>query len=161
MKQRVSDIMEEHVIQVSPDDPLVSVARLFFDDQISGAPVVSESGSVIGIVSLTDIVRSAGDESPKALSESSYYRQLRAVRPAWLEEPHNVNDRVSALCVSDVMTEEVVSVRSDSKISALAKLVRENHIHRVLVIDDTDLGEKLVGIVSLFDLVGLLEEARD
>ena len=157
MAQTVGDIMQEHVLRVSPDDPVVSVSRLFYDEQISGAPVVSDTGTVIGVVSLTDIVRSAGEEGPCSLGESAYYRQIKAARPTWMEEPIEMNERLSVLRVVDVMTEEVVSVRSDSPISHLVKQVRENHVHRVLVIDDTDEGEQLVGIVSLFDLVSLLE----
>ena len=157
MEQQISDLMQRHVVQVSADDPLISVARLFADEQISGAPVVSDTGAVVGVISLSDIVRSAGEEAPYAGGESAFYRQIKAAQPTWMEDLGELTGHLTALRVSDVMTQEVVSIRSDATIPELARLVRENHVHRVLVTESTGDGERLVGIVSLFDLVSLLE----
>ena len=55
--------------------------------------------------------------------------------------------------VSDYMTEEVVHVAPDVPIVVLARTLRENRIHRVLVLEDG----QLLGIVSTFDLIGVLE----
>ncbi len=46
------DIMQTQVVSVGSDDPLPSVYRLFADEEISGAPVVDESGTVVGVVSI-------------------------------------------------------------------------------------------------------------
>jgi CBS domain-containing protein len=157
VEQRVKDIMQPHVVTVGADDPVMSVCRLFFDEQISGAPVISETGSVVGVVSLTDIVRAAGQDLPHLVSDSSYYRQIRASQPSWMEDPQEMSARLSTLTVSDIMTEHVVSVGPGAPISHLAKLIREHHVHRVLVIDPMSEADELAGIVSVFDLVSLLE----
>lgn len=158
MKQkRVADVMQRHVVRVAADDPLSSVSRLFADEQISGAPVVSETGLVVGVVSMSDIVRSAGEEVPYSGTEAAFYRQIRASQPHWLDEPDELAGRLTDLRVSDVMTPELVSIAPDAPISELAKLITDNHVHRVLVIEDTPDGADLVGIVSVFDLVRLLE----
>ena len=52
------------------------------------------------------------------------------------------------------MTEHLVHVRPDMPIPQVARTLRENQIHRVLVLEDGNLR----GIVSTFDLVGLLEK---
>ena len=75
----------------------------------------------------------------------------------WLDEPDELAGRVSDLRVSDVMTEELVSIAPDASIPSLATLITENHVHRVLVVEDTADGVGLVGIVSVFDLVALLQ----
>ena len=62
-------------------------------------------------------------------------------------------DRLGERTVSEVMTEGGVTVTPETSISELAKTMRENRVHRVLVLK----GATLVGIVSTFDLVGLLE----
>ena len=123
MEQRVRDIMQQHVLQVSPDDPITSVCRMFIDEQISGAPVVSDAGKVVGVVSLTDIVRGAGEELPYPVGETAYYRQIRATQPAWMEDPGELATRLEVLRVADVMTEKVVKIQSGSSLSAFAKLV--------------------------------------
>jgi CBS domain-containing protein len=56
--------------------------------------------------------------------------------------------------VSDYMTEDYVAVSPDTPVRDVARSMRENQIHRVLVLDDGS----LCGIVSTFDLVGLIEQ---
>ena len=46
-----------------------------------------------------------------------------------------------------------MTVRPDTEVTQIARTLRENQIHRVLVVE----GEVLCGIVSTFDLVSLLE----
>ena len=54
------------------------------------------------------------------------------------------------------MTESVVSVKPTATISQVAGILQENRIHRILVVED----DVLLGIVSSFDLLGSLEDAR-
>ena len=53
----VSSIMQRDVLSVGDSWPLHQLASFLTDNQISGAPVTSEDGELIGVVSLTDIVR--------------------------------------------------------------------------------------------------------
>jgi CBS domain-containing protein len=53
------------------------------------------------------------------------------------------------------MTESIVSVDPTASIPEVASLLRQNRIHRVLVVK----GDNLLGIISSFDLIQLLEEA--
>jgi CBS domain-containing protein len=53
----VADIMENRVATVSLDSPLAEVARLLWEEEISGAPVLDEQGHLAGFVSSSDIVR--------------------------------------------------------------------------------------------------------
>ena len=52
------------------------------------------------------------------------------------------------------MTEAVACVGPDTSVVEIAQTLRSHHIHRVLVVKD----DILKGIVTTFDLVGLLEE---
>lgn len=51
-----AEVMTPRVIAVRPDDRLVDVAYLMFDDVIRHVPVVDEDG-VVGIVSVRDLLR--------------------------------------------------------------------------------------------------------
>ena len=57
---------------------------------------------------------------------------------------------------ADVMTTEIVSVPPDATVASVARTLREQAVHRVLVIDD---GE-LLGLISAMDLVALLEREQ-
>jgi CBS domain-containing protein len=47
------------------------------------------------------------------------------------------------------MTRELVTVRPDAPVAEVARVMREQRVHRVLVIDDL----QLVGVLTTFDLL--------
>jgi CBS domain-containing protein len=49
--------MTPRVIAVRPDDRLLDVAYLMFDDVIRHVPVVDEYGELTGVVSVRDLLR--------------------------------------------------------------------------------------------------------
>jgi CBS domain-containing protein len=49
-------IMTKDVVTVTPTTSVKDLARIFIRNQISGAPVVDETGKILGIVSEADIV---------------------------------------------------------------------------------------------------------
>ena len=90
-----------------------------------------------------------------AESESRYLEQLLEVsRFDWERVQPDSRGRLAGLRVEDVMTKSIAWVSPDAGIGAVAHRMREDRVHRVLVIDDT----ALVGIISSFDLVALLED---
>lgn len=54
------EIMCEKVITVPSDWSVDRLARFLIDKSISGAPVVNDTGQLIGVVSFSDIARQAG-----------------------------------------------------------------------------------------------------
>jgi CBS domain-containing protein len=149
------DIMETQVITLSPSDPLSNVHRLFCDEEIHGAPVVDDEGRVLGIITSMDLLRAASDEHEAARGDPSYFRELFEISgPDWEEAPEGFLDRLRERVTSEFMTEEVACVGADATVSEIARTLRGNHIHRVLVVED----EILQGIITTFDLVGLLEK---
>ena len=149
------DIMETQVITLSPNDPLSNVHRLFCDEEIHGAPVVDDEGRVLGIITSMDLLRAASDEHESARGDPSYFRELFEISgPDWEEAPEGFLDRLRERVTSEFMTEEVACVGVDATVPEIARTLRGNHIHRVLVVE----GEILQGIITTFDLVGLLEK---
>ena len=59
MALTAADVMQTQVITVSPVDPLHMVQRLFFEEEIHGAPVVDEEGRVRGMITIMDLIRAA------------------------------------------------------------------------------------------------------
>ena len=51
------DVMTREVLEAKAEWSLQSLAEFFIENSISGAPVTSESGKLVGVVSLTDIIR--------------------------------------------------------------------------------------------------------
>jgi len=51
------DIMNPDVLSVGPDWSIGQLADFLCTNSISGAPVISENNKLIGVVSMTDLVR--------------------------------------------------------------------------------------------------------
>jgi len=126
---RAADVMQKGVMTVNPELPIESFEEFLDTEEISGAPVQDEMGNIIGVVSKTDLVR--------ALSR----------REEGGEDPLG-----GELTVEDIMTPDVVTVSPDDDVKAVARIMVEGRLHRVLVADS----EGVRGIVTSFDLLKLL-----
>jgi CBS domain-containing protein len=155
MVRTAKSVMQESVVSVNPETPLVDVQRLFVEEEIHGAPVVDDEGTILGVITSQDLLRAAEDERDTAVVDTQYFRDdLEFSGPDWSAMPEDFQDRLSNLTASDAMTREVVTLGPDTPVTQVASTLRKNRIHRVFVVDD---GE-LVGVISTFDLLECLEK---
>ncbi|MBW2272091.1 MAG: CBS domain-containing protein [Deltaproteobacteria bacterium] len=158
MTKFAEDLMQTQVVTVGTDDPLASVFRLFTDEEISGAPVVNEYGRVVGVVSIRDLLRSRNEEQDSTQTDLDFFRDgLAYAKSEGMMGDLDYEERLAQRMVSDVMTEDVIAVRRQTPISDVVKTILENRIHRILVVDEGQNGTSLAGLISLFDLVALLD----
>ena len=156
MVTRARDLMQSPVVAIGRDASLLDAHRLLVEEEIHGAPVVDEDGAVVGVLSSLDLLRAAHEDHESASGEAVYYRDvLPFTGPDRGSNAEDFQDRLSTLRVSDVMSEHVVSVPPEATAAQLAKTLRENGIHRVLVVEK----DCLLGIVTAFDLLKLLENS--
>jgi len=153
---RARDLMQPDIISVTPETPLLEVHRLFTEEEINGAPVVDEDGTLVGVISSMDLLRAVLDEyeTGAAGTSSTYFReQLPYSGPDWLRVPEDFQDRMKDLTAERVMVREVVKVAPSASLAEVAQIMRTQRIHRVLVVDE----DELVGILTTFDLIRVLE----
>lgn len=149
------DVMQTAVATIAQDASLLDAHRLFVDEEIHGAPVVDADGAVVGVLSTLDVLRAVQEEESSALGDATYFRELLEFSgPDWASGPEDFQNRLAQLRVGEAMTTSVVSVPPDATIAKVASTMRAHRIHRVLVADDG----RLVGIITTFDLVALLEK---
>jgi CBS domain-containing protein len=153
---RVGEVMQQHVVSVGVNTPLIDVYRLFVEEEISGAPVIDEEGTLVGVISSTDLLRAVEEEHDSGgLAHHEYFRDLLPYSsPDWSSAPDDFQDRLGQDKVEDVMTREVLTIRPDASAAEAARLLRENGVHRLFVTDK----EQLLGVLSAFDLLALLEQ---
>ncbi|MCP4201780.1 MAG: CBS domain-containing protein [bacterium] len=65
-QQTAKDVMSETVVTVRDDLTLWQVSEILAEHKISGAPVEDDEGSLLGVVSVTDVNRSAAEPQLKA-----------------------------------------------------------------------------------------------
>lgn len=154
MALRARDFMQKNVLTLAPETPLINAHRFFVEEEIHGAPVVEEDGRVVGVVSTLDLLRAVEEEHDRGSAGSAYFRDtLEFSSSGWSSLSEDFQDRLSELTVRDIMNTEVVSVSADATPAEVARSLRRNRIHRVLVLEEG----RLLGLISTFDLVGLIE----
>ena len=144
----ISELMNPDVVCARPGMTVAEVRNLLATRGISGAPVVDESGGILGVVSQSDLVRRTSQpatvgESGRFFTNVNEYRDLANLRRDMSDAP-----------VEAVMSKEVYTVPRDSSAAAGASIMRERKIHRLFV---TDQGS-LVGVVTSLDLLRVVEE---
>ena len=122
------DVMSETVLTIRDDLKLHQVAEMLAENEISGAPVLDDEGSLLGVVSLRDVARS-------------------------LDDPAD-NGGKPELSVRQIMTPIADTVAEDVPVAEIARTMVANKYHRMVVTRQ----EKPVGIVSSMDLLRLIAE---
>ena len=131
-----SDAMQSGIISVSPELPLDELEELLAGEEISGAPVTNSAGKVLGVVSKTDIIRFLSEQVAGAFDGSL----------------------MAGSCVRDIMTDGAVGVAPDTELRAVAEVMLDEKIHRVLVTEK----HEVLGILTTFDVIrGLLAESAE
>lgn len=152
-----ADMMSPHVLTVREDMTLEEVANFLIENEISGAPVEDVYGKLVGVVSLTDVARTVADgteASPRQERTSPDFFLQEWEDQATLRELGEYRLEDTEVQVSQIMTSGVYAVTEETPVPKIARMMIDNHIHRVLVTRD----ERAVGIISTSDLLGLLVE---
>ncbi|NIV75584.1 MAG: CBS domain-containing protein, partial [Gammaproteobacteria bacterium] len=124
MVKLAKDVMSSPVLTVGPDTPLTDLNRMFVEDELHGAPVVGESGRMVGFVSTADLLRAVEEEHEQPSAARSYFHEtLEFSGPDWASAPADFQDRLSRLCTSDVMQTTVFTVGEDATVAEVATLL--------------------------------------
>ena len=145
----VTAIMTPEVTTVAPDTPIVEVARLMADQDISGIPVVEPgTGELVGLITELEMIeRQAKFELP------TYTRILDATFVIAEKDSEQKLARILATTAGELMQDIVYSIREDATIEDVATLMFERKVNPVPVISFDD---QLNGIVSRADIIGLM-----
>ena len=137
---KIKELMSNNPIAVGPETPLRDVAIILTENGFSGVPVIGERLEVLGVVSEADIL--VKEQGPA---------DRRGGVLGWLladEVPDAA--KLAARTAGEAMTSPAITVRPDAHVSYAARLMTENGIKRLPVVDSHG---TLAGIVTRADLV--------
>lgn len=151
----VGDIMRSEVLAAGVDWSLETLADFLVDNSISGAPVTTQDGELVGVVSLTDIVRQSSMSNSHTDSGTHdvylYELESRMSRDE-IRVFHAQED--STVRVSDIMTPMIFRVDRDTSLQEVAETMLKGRIHRVFVTED----DRLTGIVTALDMLQVIRD---
>ena len=104
----VRDYMTRHLVSVRPDMEVLQALQIFVNKNISGAPVLSPSGGLVGIITAKDCLRVAVN--------AAYHSEYGGV-------------------VADFMTGNVVSINPNDGMLEVAKRFLDDGYHRYPVVE--------------------------
>ena len=142
---QAQDIMTRDVVTVEPSTPVHQIATLMTGRRISGMPVVSASGAVVGIVSESDLMHRIETGTQR---ESKWWLSLFS-DPDQMARDYA---KTRGLKAEDVMSRNVVSVEFDTPLRKVAEMLDSNRVKRLPVMQ----GDRLVGLITRSDLVKAL-----
>lgn len=152
----VSDVMQRKVLAADADWSLDTLSDFLVDNNISGAPVTAQGDELVGVVSLTDIVRQnqVRDSNTESGATHDVYRYEleRHIGREELKIFHTQYD--SPVRVRDIMTPVIFSVSEDTRLQEVADTMLRGRIHRVFV----TAGARLIGIATTLDILQVIRD---
>lgn len=109
------------MVTVRPDTSCRELAVLFREHRVSGLPVTADDGTVVGVVSVSDLL---------ALAAGRHHRGHHAAGQA---------------TAGDLMTRPAVTIGPDDLVRTAARLMQSHRVQRLPVVDRDG---RLEGIVS-------------
>ena len=155
MPTTVEEIMTNNVLSVRADWPVQRLSEFFFENCISGAPVVDANDELIGVVSLTDLARF--DSQPQEVDHSRAHDvYLHTLEQQFAkEELASFQLQVeSQSLIRDIMTPMVFDIDVSTNIQKAADIMITGHIHRLFVTQN----KKIIGVVSSLDMLKVIRE---
>jgi len=135
----VKDVMTTDVVSVGEKATYKEIVEALAQRAVSAVPVVDEENRVLGVVSEADLlhkVEFTGLEPHLRLLERRTRRIARA--------------KACGDCARDLMSSPAVSVGPHASLPAVARMMDDEHVRRLPVVDDRGV---LVGIVSRSDVL--------
>jgi CBS domain-containing protein len=143
----VADAMTRDPVTVTPKCLLKDAIQTLAEHHISGVPVVSEEGQLVGVLSQTDLMwQATGAPLP------AYITLLDSV--IYLKNPvryHQELHKALGQTVAEVMSDRPpVTIHPEASLREAAQLMHDRQVRRLPVLDGSD---NLIGILTRGDIV--------
>ena len=143
--QTASEIMTREVVTVKKETTVRELAELFTIHRIGSLPVVDDNGSLIGVVSESDLVEQDKNfHIPTVISLFDWVIYLESEKKFEKELK-----KMTAQTVGDIFTEDAETVTPSTPVSDIADIMSSKKINSLPVVE----GGKIVGVVSRIDLI--------
>ncbi|MEX2285467.1 MAG: CBS domain-containing protein [Planctomycetaceae bacterium] len=153
------DVMTRDVITLKDTDSIEVAIGRFREHHITGAPVADANGKFVGILSLTDLARSAPIRASDSEAQSLPLAHGMD-KASWdlFASAVPVEAAVRTQTVRERMSRRVKFVSQKTSIVEVARVMCGGHWHRVPVVDEHN---TLCGIISTMDILAAVVNVAD
>lgn len=146
MPKLVADVMTRDPVVAQPETTLQQAINILAENRISGLPVVDDTGTLVGVISESDLLWQETGVTPPpyiVLLDSVIFLQ----NPTTYEKDLH---KAMGLTVGEVMSDQPITVQDDQPLKDAARLMHEKNVRRLPVLNNED---KLVGILTRGDII--------
>jgi len=144
------DIMHGDLLTAYEGWTIHRLAEFFINRQISAAPVIASDHELVGVVSVSDVVRfNTLDDDARSDALRNLYRDScgQEINETDLRNWVKVADRNCT--VHQIMIPEVITVDVSTPLREVTDTLVTHHIHRVFVTEDN----KIMGVITAMDIL--------
>ena len=145
MKSTVENIMTTQVVAVRGSTPFKEMAARLRQERVSAFPVVDDNGTVVGVVSETDLL-------PKETLDAGWAAGIPEMTSRVLSQRDQ--QKAESVTAADLMTRPAVTAAPGDTVEHAA---RQMYTHRVKRLPVTDASGRLVGIISRADVLSVFD----
>jgi CBS domain-containing protein len=153
-----ADYMQRDILTVFPNDTLRDALALMTENHVTGLPVMNGSSRCVGLITASDILSYEQEQADESSMETDTADFFDPETEQWAAVPVSAFglSRFGDVRVTEVMTRELIWVERNTPLKQVARRMIDDHVHRVLVMDDQ---ARLYGIISAYDLVRVMADA--
>ena len=141
---KVADLMTKDVVTVNQNHTITHVINVMNENRIDGLVVMFDN-EIAGIITPANISFARVDDPETGVSVERIYFVRQDVEG---KDKRKARD-VSMLTAEDIMTEDVLKISGDLDSAEAAKLMCDNYISHLPVVED----DALVGIITKTDII--------
>ncbi len=148
---RAKDIMTTEVISVKGETTVEELARILWENKISGVPVLDDDGNLIAVVTENDLI-----DQTKNFHIPSMINILDSV--IFLESAKKTEEEIKKMTgatVRDICAVNPITVEDDRPLAEIATIMAEDKVHTMPVMH----AGKLVGVVGKSDIIRTLAKS--
>lgn len=145
---KAKDIMHGNLLTAYEGWTIHRLAEFFIHRQISAAPVIASDHELVGVVSVSDVVRfNTMDESERSAALRNLYRDSCGQEINETDLRNWIKSADRNCTVHQIMIPEVITVDTEASVREVTDTLIKHHIHRVFVTEDN----KISGVITAMD----------
>jgi len=150
----VKNVMTHDVVSIKSAQKVRDAWLVLMEADISGAPVVDDSGQLVGVLSNTDIFQAILDRVVKARSLREAMAQISDPEVAEKEEIRELILSIRAVTDSPVTSvlpkdQKILSLSPEDSLDRAIRMLAEHNVNRLPVVK----GNQVVGIITRQDII--------
>jgi CBS-domain-containing membrane protein len=138
------DIMTKNIKSVSPQLAIREFASFLIKENVSGAPVIDETGRFLGIATEEDLIF-----QDKKINLPAFLNIFANIVPLGVSQTEEELKKIAGTKLKDVMQAEPKTIAPDTTTEEIATIMCESKKYYLTVLDEGN----VVGVVTKRDLI--------